>query len=86
MVKIIEGTTHYPHQENYEVFNKVVLEFLLDKSESDHSLLSGNQNHFTKDILNKVRKLGNSVIDTVQKRTTYTVSNRVLSLCNKSAK
>lgn len=72
-VKIIDGAGHFPHQENPEMFNKVVLKFLkvstiAEKQVENRSPSQGLIGHFFGAVSNTV-KYGNSVIDSVQKKT-----------------
>lgn len=76
-VKIIEGAGHFPHQEQPETFNKHMLKFLRVKSGNSKSNLDENGSLLpTKGLMNRMMgavtntvKYGNSVIDSVQKRT-----------------
>lgn len=71
-VKIIDGAGHFPHQENPDMFNRNILKFLRVKSLSDRNLerspSKGLMDRMFGAVSNTV-KLGNSVIDSVQKRT-----------------
>lgn len=77
-VKIIDGTAHFPHQENPDMFNRNILKFLRVKSLSERTLdrpqSKGLMDRMLGAVSNTV-KYGNSVIDSVQKRTNGVVSS-----------
>ncbi|CAG9769413.1 unnamed protein product [Ceutorhynchus assimilis] len=78
-LKIIEETGHYPHQENHELFNKILLKFLIDKSSCNKDNTSSSPskrliNGLFGAVSNTV-KYGNSVIDSVQKKTNGVVNS-----------
>nr|CAI5825693.1 unnamed protein product [Callosobruchus analis] len=72
-MKIIEGCEHFPHQENPDAFNKVLLKYLLTKSVSrSESIEKSPSKRLMQGLLGAVSstvKYGNSVIDNVQKKT-----------------
>ncbi|XP_022913200.1 epoxide hydrolase 4-like [Onthophagus taurus] len=74
-VKIIESTGHFPHQENPDNFNKALAKFLKIKSGNNNKI---NERRFspTTGLMNRMIgamsttvKYGNSVLDSVQKKT-----------------
>ncbi|GJQ68848.1 hypothetical protein Trydic_g6048 [Trypoxylus dichotomus] len=78
-VKIIENTGHYPHEEDPENFNKVLIKFLKVKPPSHRNKLSERSS--SKRLMDKMFgavsstvKYGNSVLDSVNKRTNGVVS------------
>lgn len=78
-VKIIDGDTHFPHQENPDEFNKMVLKYLkvrtgADKRSLEKSPSKGIMDRMFGAVSNTV-KYGNSVLDTVQKRTNGVVGS-----------
>lgn len=79
-LKIVDGAGHFPHQENPQLFNSILLKYLLKcKTETDNKLdrsLSSNRlmQGFLGAVSNTV-KYGNSVIDSVQKRTNGVVNS-----------
>lgn len=77
-MKIIEGAEHFPHQEKPEVFNRVVLKYLINRTQSDSILERSQSKTLMQGLLGAVSstmKYGNSVIDNVQKRTNEVVSS-----------
>ncbi|KAI4458228.1 epoxide hydrolase [Holotrichia oblita] len=78
-VKIIENTGHYPHQEDPENFNKVLIKFLKVKPTPRRNKLGDRSP--SKRLMDKMFgamsstvKYGNSVLDSVNKRTNGVVS------------
>ncbi|CAG9826289.1 unnamed protein product [Diabrotica balteata] len=78
-MKIIENAGHFPHQENPSSFNRTVLKYLIEKNEVKiDKELEGSRKKLMKGILGAVTntvKYGNSVFDSVHKRTTDVVSS-----------
>lgn len=77
-VKIIDGTGHFPHQENPDMFNRNVLKFLRVKSLSERNIERSHGKGLMDRMLGAVSntvKYGNSVIDSVQKRTNGVVNS-----------
>ncbi|KAJ8929327.1 hypothetical protein NQ314_017999 [Rhamnusium bicolor] len=79
-MKVIDGTEHFPHQEDPEMFNRVILKYVINKSAE--KLTKHLERSPSKRIMeglfgavsNTVR-YGNSVIDNVQKRTNGVVNS-----------
>lgn len=78
-MKIVEGAEHFPHQENPEMFNKVILKYAINKRfEISKSLERSPSKRIMDGLFGAVSntvKYGNSVIDNVQKRTNGVVSS-----------
>nr|XP_023020332.1 epoxide hydrolase 4-like [Leptinotarsa decemlineata] len=84
-LKMIDGTEHFPHQEDPENFNKVILQFLIGKSTSVEKdmLQRSSSKRIMQGLLGAVSttvKYGNSVIDNVQKKTNCVVSSIPIGL------
>lgn len=76
-VKIIDGDTHFPHQENPDEFNKMALKFLKvvgDRRTTERSPSKGIMDRMFGAVSTTV-KYGNSVLDSVQKRTNGVVGS-----------
>ncbi|KRT79456.1 hydrolase [Oryctes borbonicus] len=78
-VKIIDNTSHYPHEEDPENFNKVLIKFLKVKAPSQRNKLS--ERSPSKRLMDKMFgavsstvKYGNSVLDSVNKKANGVVS------------
>lgn len=71
VLKMIEGAAHFPHQENPDMFNREILKFL--KIGSSTRLFERTQSKGIMDrmfgAVSSTVKYGNSVFDTVHKRT-----------------
>lgn len=72
VVKIVDGAGHFPHQEFPEEFNKVVMKFLKVRKRNVHE----DKTVVSKGLMDRMFgavsttvKYGNTVLDTVQKRT-----------------
>lgn len=85
VMKIVEGAGHFPHQENPDLFNTLILNYLLTRS----SVPKSPEKTLTKGLMDRMFgavsstvKYGNSVLDVVQKRTTSYVSlpNRMVQV------
>lgn len=79
-MKIVEGAGHYPHQENPEDFNNAVLRYLKVRKTSCklEDKIGGPKQGLMDRMFGAVSttvKLGNSVIDSVQKRTNGVVGS-----------
>lgn len=76
MVKIIDNSAHYPHQQQPDQVNKLLLSFLTDPEQLDsHEVLqSGLVGKMYGAVSNTV-KYGNQIIESVQKSTNKVVSN-----------
>lgn len=77
-VKIIDGAGHFPHQENPDMFNRNILKFLRVKSLSERNLERSPSKGLMDRMLGAVSntvKYGNSMIDSVQKRTNGVVNS-----------
>lgn len=77
VMKIVEGAGHFPHQENPETFNRLLLNFLCIGQSPPKS----PEKYLSKGIMDRMFgavtttvKYGNSVLDSVQKRTNGVVS------------
>lgn len=77
VMKIVEGAGHFPHQENPELFNRLLLNFLSVGQTPPKS----PEKYISKGLMEKMFgavtstvKYGNSVLDSVQKRTNGVVS------------
>ncbi|XP_074030885.1 epoxide hydrolase 4 isoform X2 [Leptinotarsa decemlineata] len=84
-LKMIDGTEHFPHQEDPENFNKVIIQFLIGKSTSVEKdmLQRSSSKRIMQGLLGAVSttvKYGNSVIDNVQKKTNCVVSSIPIGL------
>lgn len=88
-VKIIENAGHFPHQENAEAFNEIILKYLkvhkINAYRSDGKANSkGLMNRMIGAVSTTV-KYGNSVLDSVQKKTNGVVNslpNRLQMVAN----
>ncbi|KAH1028147.1 epoxide hydrolase 4 [Dendroctonus ponderosae] len=86
-LKVIEDCGHFPQQENPEIFNDVLLKYLVDRSAvpKDDSARSTSKrliNGLFGAVSNTV-KYGNSVLGTVQKKTNGVVNSIPFSLTNR---
>lgn len=77
VMKVVEGAGHFPHQEDPDVFNKYILNYLLAKP----AVTKSPERNITKGFMNRMFgavsstvKYGNSVLEGVQKRTNGVVS------------
>lgn len=77
LVKIVDGTGHFPHQQNPELCNTILMKFLITKD-----LRGTIERQPSKGLMNRMFgavsstvKYGNSVLDTVHKTTNGIVSN-----------
>ncbi|XP_045482984.1 epoxide hydrolase 4-like [Harmonia axyridis] len=66
-VKIVDGAGHFPHQEKPEAFNEVLLKFLRKKRKLNKTPSQRLMEKMYGAVSSTV-KLGNSVLDSVQKR------------------
>lgn len=62
-VKLVEGAGHFPHQENPQVFNSVLLKYLRKKSSQEKT-----SKRLMDRMFGAVSSYGTSVLDSVQKR------------------
>ncbi|KAG5900550.1 hypothetical protein JTB14_022857 [Gonioctena quinquepunctata] len=78
-MKIIDGAEHFPHQENPESFNKVIMKYLIRSSanvakdierSSSQKLMQGIM-----EAVSTTVKYSNSVIDNVHKKTNSVVNS-----------
>lgn len=73
VMKIVEGAGHFPHQENPDLFNRLLLKYLLVRpskpNSADINLAKGIMDRMFGAVSSTV-KYGNSMLDVVQKRTT----------------
>ncbi|CAH0559222.1 unnamed protein product [Brassicogethes aeneus] len=76
-MKIIDGAGHFPHQESPEMFNKILLKYL-----RKHSITKNVDRSPSKYLMDRmfgavsnISTYGNSVLDSVQKRTNGVVNN-----------
>ncbi|XP_056632217.1 epoxide hydrolase 4-like [Diorhabda sublineata] len=75
-IKIIENAGHFPHQENPKNFNGILLRYMFQKLEISRKA-EGSGKRLMKRILGAVNntvKIGNTVFDNIQKKTTDVVS------------
>lgn len=73
-VKIIDDTGHFPHQEDPENFNRIVLKYLKVKTDVDKVLVRSPSKGLIDSLFGAVTGW-NSVLDTVHKRTNGVMSN-----------
>ncbi|CAG9860495.1 unnamed protein product [Phyllotreta striolata] len=76
-LKIVDGVEHFPHQENPDVFNEILLKYLIVINASDKTY-EGSSTRLMKGLfgaMSNTVKYGNSVFDHVQKRTNNVVSS-----------
>lgn len=76
-VKIVDQAGHFPHQENPEKFNQIVIKFLIRKGSPkgvDRTPTKGIMDRMFVAVTNTV-KYGNSVLDNVQKKTNGVVGS-----------
>lgn len=75
-MKIIDGAGHFPHQENPEMFNKVLLKYLRRKSVSKTVERSPSKKLMERmfGAVSNIQTYGNSVLDSVQKKTNGVVN------------
>ncbi|KAH1021345.1 hypothetical protein HUJ04_010873 [Dendroctonus ponderosae] len=86
-LKVIEDCGHFPQQENPEIFNVVLLKYLVDRS----AVPKGNSARSTSQRLinglfgavSNTVKYGNSVLGIVQKKTNGVVNSIPFSLTNR---
>ncbi|KAL3279399.1 hypothetical protein HHI36_016909 [Cryptolaemus montrouzieri] len=71
-VKIVESAGHFPHQENPESFNEILMKFLKRKKNSDKSPSKRLMDRMFGAVSSTV-KYGNSVLDSVQKRSNVSI-------------
>ncbi|XP_066262403.1 epoxide hydrolase 4-like isoform X1 [Euwallacea similis] len=76
-LKVIDDCGHFPQQENPEVFNNVILKYLIDKSSLPNPIESPSKRlfHGLFGAVSNTVKYGNSVIGTVQKKTNGVVNS-----------
>lgn len=77
-MKIIEGAGHFPHQENPEMFNRIMLKYLQKRTISSKYLEKSPSKRLMDGLFDAVSstvKYGNSVFDSVQKKTNGVVSS-----------
>lgn len=81
-LKIVDGGGHFPHQQCPQMFNKILLKYLLKGKSEPDGKLDGSSSLSSKRLMqgflgavSNTVKYGNSVIDSVQKRTNGVVSS-----------
>lgn len=77
-VKIINGASHFPHQEKPSQFNEILLK-VLGKESLVQPLLASSS---SKRLMTRVMRYGNTVLDTVQKKTRTIPSISLLHTLN----